>query len=128
MTDIRITSARVIDAIYAADGLRGVLSARDTLVGTDLEAPLRRLFAGACAAMASRVDGVVLKEANEEYADFALRTSVSAIYLETALMWALLGIARPDGTADGAKAVESLGAAIAAAEAAACPAHRMSWF
>lgn len=125
MNTVTIQCASVIDAVFAADGLRGVLAERTAILGRELEAALRRLFPHACAELAVSVDGLTLESTDGWTAVFRLAAAVPAVCVESALVRILLGMARAGETEAATRAVRILADAIADAEAAACPATRV---
>lgn len=98
---VNVDIRRVIDAIYAIDGVRGILADRRIIIGEELEAALRRLVPQAAAVLASRSAALSYRVSAGEILTFEVTgDGVTDEALETALTWTLLAMCRPDS--DGA--------------------------
>ena len=98
---VNVDIRRVIDAIYAIDGVRGILADRRIIIGEELEAALRRLVPQAAAVLASRSAALSYKGSAGDILTFEVTgDGVTDEALETALTWTLLAMCRPDS--DGA--------------------------
>lgn len=98
---VNVDIRRVIDAIYAIDGVRGILADRRIIIGEELEAALLRLVPQAAAVLASRSAALSYRGSAGDILTFEVTgDGVTDEALETALTWTLLAMCRPDG--DGA--------------------------
>ncbi len=98
---VNVDIRRVIDAIYAIDGVRGILADRRIIIGEELEAALRRLVPQAAAVLASRSAALSYRGCAGDILTFEVTgDGVTDEALETALTWTLLAMCRPDS--DGA--------------------------
>ena len=98
---VNVDIRRVIDAIYAIDGVRGILADRRIIIGEELEAALQRLVPQAAAVLASRSAALSYRGSAGDILTFEVTgDGVTDEALETALTWTLLAMCRPDG--DGA--------------------------
>lgn len=98
---VNVDIRRVIDAIYAIDGVRGILADRRIIIGEELEAALRRLVPQAAAVLASRSAALSYRGSAGDILTFEVTgDGVTDEALETALTWTLLTMCRPDS--DGA--------------------------
>lgn len=98
---VNVDIRRVIDAIYAIDGVRGILADRRIIIGEELEAALRRLVPQAAAVLALRSAALSYRGCAGEILTFEVTgDGVTDEALETALTWTLLAMCRPDS--DGA--------------------------
>ena len=98
---VNVDIRRVIDAIYAIDGVRGILADRRIIIGEELEAALRRLVPQAAAVLASRSAALYYRGSAGDILTFEVTgDGVTDEALETALTWTLLAMCRPDS--DGA--------------------------
>ena len=98
---VNVDIRRVIDAIYAIDGVRGILADRRIIIGEELEAALRRLVPQAAAVLASRSAAPSYRGCAGDILTFEVTgDGVTDEALETALTWTLLAMCRPDS--DGA--------------------------
>lgn len=98
---VNVDIRRVIDAIYAIDGVRGILADRRIIIGEELEAALLRLVPQAAAVLASRSAALSYRGCAGDILTFeVMGDGVTDEALETALTWTLLAMCRPDS--DGA--------------------------
>lgn len=98
---VNVDIRRVIDAIYAIDGVRGILADRRIIIGEELEAALLRLVPQAAAVLASRSAALSYRGSAADILTFEVTgDGVTDEALETALTWTLLAMCRPDS--DGA--------------------------
>lgn len=98
---VNVDIRHVIDAIYAIDGVRGILADRRIIIGEELEAALRRLAPQAAAVLASRSAALSYRGSAGDILTFEVTgDGVTDEALETALTWTLLAMCRPDS--DGA--------------------------
>lgn len=98
---VNVDIRRVIDAIYAIDGVRGILADRRIIIGEELEAALQRLVPQAAAVLASRSAALSYRGSAGDILTFEVTgDGVTDEALETALTWTLLAMCRPDS--DGA--------------------------
>lgn len=135
---VNVDIRRVIDAIYAIDGVRGILADRRIIIGEELEAALLRLVPQAAAVLASRSAALSYRGSAGDILTFEVTgDGVTDEALETALTWTLLAMCRPDGDGAGSGSSGSglptqadgvLGSLDAALDgsAADCPARRDS--
>lgn len=101
---VNVDIRRVIDAIYAIDGVRGILADRRIIIGEELEAALRRLVPQAAAVLASRSAALSYRGCAGDILTFEVTgDGVTDEALETALTWTLLAMCRPhsDGAGSG---------------------------
>lgn len=93
---ITVSIRRVIDAIFAIDGIHGILAERRHILGEELEAALCRLTPQAAVALASRSDVLTYTGRAGDMLSFEVTNDkASAEVVETALMWQLLRMCRP---------------------------------
>ena len=98
---VNVDIRRVIDAIYAINGVRGILADRRIIIGEELEAALLRLVPQAAAVLASRSAALSYRGCAGDILTFEVTgDGVTDEALETALTWTLLAMCRPDS--DGA--------------------------
>ena len=114
---VTVDIRRVIDAIYAIDGIRGVLADRKLILGEELEKALRRLVPQAAATVAARTPALT-------YRGLSANPDATSDTIEAALSWLLLEMCRPDTCATGTPADGVLDAL--ANTAGDCPGHRVS--
>ncbi len=99
---VNVDIRRVIDAIYAIDGVRGILADRRIIIGEELEAALRRLVPQAAAVLASRSAALSYRGCAGDVLTFEVTgDDVTDEALETALTWTLLAMCRPDSDGSG---------------------------
>lgn len=124
---VTIDIRRVIDALYAIDGVRGVLADRKLILGEELEPALRRLVPQAAAILAARTPALTYRSLSGDTLTFGTATAASpdanADTIETALSWLLLEMCRP-GTAASSPTAGVL--ASLTDTAGDCPARRTS--
>lgn len=124
---VTVDIRRVIDAIYAIDGIRGVLADRKLILGEELEKALRRLVPQAAATMAARTPALTYRGLSGDILTFETGTDANpdttSDTIEAALSWLLLEMCRP-GTAAGSP---TSGVLVALGNTAGdCPGHRVS--
>ena len=124
---VTVDIRRVIDALYAIDGIRGVLADRKLILGEELEKALRRLVPQAAATMAARTPALTYRGLSGDILTFETGTDANpdttSDTIEAALSWLLLEMCRP-GTAAGSP---TSGVLVALANTAGdCPGHRVS--
>ncbi|MGM9853898.1 MAG: hypothetical protein ACI30N_08035 [Muribaculaceae bacterium] len=123
---VTVDISRVIDALYAIDGVRGVLADRATILGEELEPALCRLIPQAAAILAARVPALTFRGLSGDTLTFstaAASPAANADTIETALSWLLLEMCRP-----GTSAASPTSGVLAALgnTAGDCPAFRTS--
>lgn len=125
---VTVDIRRVIDALYAIDGIRGVLADRKLILGEELEKALRRLVPQAAATMAARTPALTYRGLSGDILTFETGTSANpdaiSDTIEAALSWLLLEMCRPGTAATGTPADGVLDAL--ANTAGDCPGHRVS--
>ena len=124
---VTVDIRRVIDALYAIDGIRGVLADRKLILGEELEKALRRLVPQAAATVAARTLALTYRGLSGDILTFETGTSANpdaiSDTIEAALSWLLLEMCRP-GTAAGSP---TSGVLVALGNTAGdCPGHRVS--
>lgn len=124
---VTVDIRRVIDALYAIDGIRGVLADRKLILGEELEKALRRLVPQAAATVAARTPALTYRCLSGDILTFETGTSANpdatSDTIEAALSWLLLEMCRPD-TAAGSP---TSGVLVALGNTAGdCPGHRVS--
>lgn len=124
---VTVDIRRVIDALYAIDGIRGVLADRKLILGEELEKALRRLVPQAAATMAARTPALTYRGLSGDILTFETGTDANpdttSDTIEAALSWLLLEMCRP-GTAAGSP---TSGVLVALGNTAGdCPGHRVS--
>lgn len=125
---VTVDIRRVIDALYAIDGIRGVLADRKLILGEELEKALRRLVPQAAATMAARTPAITYRGLSGDILTFETGTDANPDAtpdtIETALSWLLLEMCRPD-TAAANSPTSGILAALGTT-AGDCPASRVS--